>query len=33
MGGLISYGALKGIFSRVQDFKNPDDSKVEVIDL
>ena len=33
MGGLISYGALKGIFGMVQDFKNPDNSKVEVIDL
>lgn len=33
MGGLISYGALKGIFNRVQGFKNPDNSKVEVIDL
>ena len=33
MGGLISYGALKGIFNRVQGFKNPDSSKVEVIDL
>lgn len=33
MGGLISYGAVKGIFKKVQDFKNPDNSKVEVIDL
>lgn len=33
MGGLISYGAVKGIFKKVQDFKNPDNSKVEVMDL
>lgn len=33
MGGLISYGALLGIRKKVDDFKNPDDSKVEVMDL
>lgn len=33
MGGLISYGCLIGIRKKVDDFKNPDDSKVEVMDL
>lgn len=33
VGGLISYGAVRGIFKKIEDLKNPDDSKVEVIDL
>lgn len=33
VGGLICYGAFKGIRKKVEDFKNPDDSKVEVLDL
>lgn len=33
MGGLIAYGACIGIYKKVNDFKNPDNSKVEVLDL
>lgn len=33
IGGLISYGAVRGIYKKVEDFKNPDNSKVEVLDL
>lgn len=33
VGGLICYGAVRGIHKKVDDFKNPDDSKVEVLDL
>ncbi len=32
-GSLIAYGAFCGIRKKVEDFKNPDDSKVEVLDL
>ncbi len=33
VGGLLAYGAVCGIRKKVDDFKNPDDSKVEVLDL
>lgn len=33
VGGLVSYGAVKGIFKKVEELKNPDDSRVEVMDL
>lgn len=33
LGGLIAYGAARGIYKKVEDFKDPDNSKVEVIDL
>lgn len=33
MGGLIAYGACRGLFKTIQDLKNPDDDKIEVMDL
>lgn len=33
VGGLVCYGAVKGIFKKVEELKNPDDSRVEVMDL
>lgn len=33
VGGLLAYGCARGIYKRVEDFKDPDNSKVEVLDL
>ncbi|MDE6141250.1 MAG: hypothetical protein K2G03_01465 [Bacilli bacterium] len=33
VGGLIAYGCCKGFFKEVENLKNPDDSRVEVMDL
>lgn len=33
VGGLICYGAVRGIWKTIEDLKNPDESKVEVMDL